>query len=215
MSNIKAIETLYNGYRFRSRLEARWAVFFDTLGVEYKYEPEGFDLSDCDVAEYFGSDAAEQMLEGNSWYLPDFYLPGQGCWVEIKPTVDFGEQTYKSELLAVCAGRDVFVFMGDPYRGTARYLWITKYGVPLLSEYPIFKPSAFTDRSFIEFMGAHYPSETYSKLSPEYAPPKDDYARHVFEAAGGNPTILNAYGMTLIKAYEAARRARFGKNGRG
>lgn len=40
MSDIKPIETIYNGYRFRSRLEARWAVFFDALGVEYQYEPE-------------------------------------------------------------------------------------------------------------------------------------------------------------------------------
>lgn len=39
---IKAIETVYNGYRFRSRLEARWAVFFDALNVPYEYEPEGF-----------------------------------------------------------------------------------------------------------------------------------------------------------------------------
>lgn len=42
--NIKPIETYYNGYRFRSRLEARWAVFLDALGVEYEYEPEGFEL---------------------------------------------------------------------------------------------------------------------------------------------------------------------------
>ena len=56
---IKAIETEYNGYRFRSRLEARWAVFFDELGVEYEYEPEGFDL-------------------GNGlYYLPDFRVK---CW---------------------------------------------------------------------------------------------------------------------------------------
>ncbi len=41
---LKAIDTEYNGYRFRSRLEARWAVFFDTLGMPYMYEPEGFDL---------------------------------------------------------------------------------------------------------------------------------------------------------------------------
>lgn len=41
---IKAIETEYNGYKFRSRLEARWAVFFDALGVKYEYEPEGFEL---------------------------------------------------------------------------------------------------------------------------------------------------------------------------
>ena len=42
--DIKPIETYYNGYRFRSRLEARWAVFFDALGVKYEYEPEGFKL---------------------------------------------------------------------------------------------------------------------------------------------------------------------------
>jgi len=44
MSKVKAIETVYNGHRFRSRLEARWAVFFDALGVGYEYEPEGFEL---------------------------------------------------------------------------------------------------------------------------------------------------------------------------
>ena len=49
---IKAIETKYKGYRFRSRREARWAVFFDKLNVVYEYEPEGFDLDGL-------------------WYLPD------------------------------------------------------------------------------------------------------------------------------------------------
>ncbi len=56
MAKIKAIETVYNGYRFRSRLKARWAVFFDSLGIQYEYEPEGFDLGDA------------------GWYLPDFWL---------------------------------------------------------------------------------------------------------------------------------------------
>lgn len=55
MQTIKAIETVYKGYRFRSRLEARWAVFFDALGLKYKYEPEGF-------MNEFGA------------YLPDFEL---------------------------------------------------------------------------------------------------------------------------------------------
>lgn len=54
METIKVKETYYKGYRFRSRLEARWAVFFDALGVEYEYEPEGFQLPD------------------GSCYLPDF-----------------------------------------------------------------------------------------------------------------------------------------------
>ena len=63
---IKAIQTEYKGYRFRSRLEARWAVFFDAAEIEWDYEPEGFDLGDA------------------GYYLPDFYLPKEGLWVEVK-----------------------------------------------------------------------------------------------------------------------------------
>lgn len=57
---IKAIETEYNGYRFRSRLEARWAVFFDALGVKYEYEPDGF------------------VLPSGRKYLPDFRVKCHG-----------------------------------------------------------------------------------------------------------------------------------------
>ncbi len=42
---MKPIETEYKGYRFRSRLEARWAVFFDACGVDWEYEPEGYRLA--------------------------------------------------------------------------------------------------------------------------------------------------------------------------
>lgn len=52
---IKAIETRYAGCRFRSRLEARWAVFFDHLKIGWQYEPEGFELP-------------------NGRYLPDFKI---------------------------------------------------------------------------------------------------------------------------------------------
>lgn len=37
-----AIPTEYNGVRFRSRLEARWAATFDLLNWQWEYEP--FDL---------------------------------------------------------------------------------------------------------------------------------------------------------------------------
>lgn len=53
---MKVIETEYKGYRFRSRLEARWAVFFDACKVRWEYEPEGF------------------MLDNGQYYLPDFLL---------------------------------------------------------------------------------------------------------------------------------------------
>jgi hypothetical protein len=36
---IKAHPTLYRGVRFRSRLEARWACFFDLIHWEWEYEP--------------------------------------------------------------------------------------------------------------------------------------------------------------------------------
>lgn len=66
---IKPIETAHSGYRFRSRLEARWATFFETLEEPYEYEKEGFDLGK------------------HGWYLPDFWLPKSRLWVEIKPEI--------------------------------------------------------------------------------------------------------------------------------
>lgn len=37
--SIAAHPTLYNGVQFRSRLEARWAAFFDLVGWGWEYEP--------------------------------------------------------------------------------------------------------------------------------------------------------------------------------
>lgn len=65
--SIAPLETRYAGCRFRSRLEARWAVFFNTLRIPWQYEPQGFQI-------------AEEA------YLPDFYLPQSKTWVEVKGT---------------------------------------------------------------------------------------------------------------------------------
>ena len=64
---IKAIETEYDGHRFRSRIEALWAVFFNAIGLKYEYEIEGFQM-------------------GELRYLPDFYIPSLDRWFEIKGT---------------------------------------------------------------------------------------------------------------------------------
>ena len=66
MGEMKAIQTEYKGYLFRSRLEARWAVFFDACGVEWEYEPECIVLSD------------------GTKYLQDFYLIDFHCYFEVK-----------------------------------------------------------------------------------------------------------------------------------
>jgi hypothetical protein len=66
---VAAIETRYAGCRFRSRLEARWAVVLDAAGFRWEYEPEGFETP-------YGH------------YLPDFRIhisPTEMWWLEVKP----------------------------------------------------------------------------------------------------------------------------------
>jgi hypothetical protein len=100
---IKAIETRYAGCHFRSRLEARWAVFFDHLGVRWEYEPEGFEW---EAGEHFSG----QVPAGR--YLPDFWLPDINTWFEVKgqlPTNDESElhwafSTQTSDRLLVAWG---------------------------------------------------------------------------------------------------------------
>ena len=86
--DIKPIETLYLGNRFRSRLEARWAVAMNDVGMKYEYEKEGFRLI-CGP------------------YLPDFWLPyhsdmndtihkNAGHWLEVK-----GKEPSQHELTAL------------------------------------------------------------------------------------------------------------------
>ena len=110
---LKAIDTEYNGYLFRSRLEARWAVFFDALGIKYEYEKEGYDTP-------------------AGYYLPDFWLPETTTFIEIKPA-DYCENSYimlpsidprweyvnvKERLVIVC-GTPGEVF--DPYSDKNSY----------------------------------------------------------------------------------------------
>lgn len=97
MKAIRAIETHYKGYRFRSRLEARWAVFFDALGISWEYEAEGFVTS-------------------AGPYLPDFRLFGS-LYVEIKPAspISIGIQDAFPKIAAFAnTGRDITTLFGDP-----------------------------------------------------------------------------------------------------
>ena len=96
---MKAIETQYKGYRFRSRLEARWAVFFDVLGLQWDYEPEGFEF------------------EGGVRYLPDFELQQTGdqrLFVEVKAEKPTKEEINKAKLLAAQGNCLVLFAIGVP-----------------------------------------------------------------------------------------------------
>jgi hypothetical protein len=89
------IPTTYRHTDFRSRLEARWAAFFDLVGWSWVYEP---------------IDA-----EG---YIPDFLVKGTlPLYVEVGPCVtrsDFCEKTDKADLSADVLRHDLLVVGVDP-----------------------------------------------------------------------------------------------------
>lgn len=108
-TKLKPIETMYNGYRFRSRLEARWAVFFDALGVEYEYEKEGYDLGEA------------------GWYLPDFWLPQVDMWAEVKPGALTIDEERKIDALVDGTGYVCLLLCGTPENKP--YSSISNHGV--------------------------------------------------------------------------------------
>jgi len=92
---LKVLETNYRGVTFRSRLEARWAVFFSELSIPFIYEPEGFEFKD------------------GTRYLPDFYLPKQDFYVEIKPIEPSNFEREKCEFLALAVKKNIYCFYGS------------------------------------------------------------------------------------------------------
>lgn len=74
------IPTEYKGYLLRSRLEAKWAHFFDLLGWRWVYEPTDFD----------------------GW-IPDFALLGakQTTYVEVKPVARCDEPEFRDAQLKI------------------------------------------------------------------------------------------------------------------
>ncbi len=68
---VNAVPMQYRGILFRSTLEADWAATFDFLNWHWEYEPGAVRVGDVN-------------------YLPDFRLPGQNAWVEVKGPHDVG-----------------------------------------------------------------------------------------------------------------------------
>ena len=88
---MRVIETWFNGTRFRSRTEARWAVFFSASGIRYEYEKEGYDLG------------------GGVWYLPDFWLPDLNRWFEVKGKSPSKDELEKCRGLALASESEVLL----------------------------------------------------------------------------------------------------------
>lgn len=90
------IPTDYKGYRFRSKTEARWAVFFTELGLSWVYEEQGFDMD-------------------GTWYLPDFSINDWNGYVEIKGREPSSEEVEKCKSLNKGSDRTVLLIYGQPY----------------------------------------------------------------------------------------------------
>lgn len=72
MAGYHGLSTSYRGSRMRSRLEVRWAVMIDQLGITWEYEPTKFSLP-------------------SGVYVPDFALSwpaGYRLWLEVKPSLN-------------------------------------------------------------------------------------------------------------------------------
>lgn len=93
---MRSRRTKYRGITFRSELEARWAVFFDSAHFPWLYENTGFEFAD------------------ESSYLPDFFLPGLRAYIELKPASIDARASGKATKLAVESATNVFIGMGLP-----------------------------------------------------------------------------------------------------
>ena len=108
-NKLKAIETYYRGYHFRSRTEARWSVYFDAMSMPFDYEREGFKLP-------------------SGWYLPDFWLRELQTWAEVK-----GQDFSKTEAqlcyeLAQLTHHDCLMLHGAPDLRTYAGFWWNSEG---------------------------------------------------------------------------------------
>lgn len=100
--NMKVLETHFEGHVFRSRLEARYAVFLNELGWSWDYEPESF------------------VFDGGIPYLPDFYLPQLNAWLEVKG-VSFTDQEKKKCRLLSEMFPDIVVLMASGLPSTSMF----------------------------------------------------------------------------------------------
>lgn len=94
-ADVRALPASFKGIQYRSRLEARWAVFMDFLGIPFVYESEAYRLGE------------------GICYLPDFWIPSLLTFIEIKPTKDFPDDG-RYHKLADVTNQTVCVAFGQP-----------------------------------------------------------------------------------------------------
>jgi|SRR5690625_4290082 len=91
---IKPKPVFYNGLYFRSRLECRWAAFFDMMGISYEYEPDYVTTED---------------------WLPDFeMICNQQFLIEIKPLAFWNDELFE-KLFKNSKNYNILIFHEEIY----------------------------------------------------------------------------------------------------
>lgn len=186
----RAIETVYRGYRFRSRLEARWAVFYDHLGVVWEYEKEGYDLGDV------------------GWYLPDFWLPAQRVWIEIKPEAPTEIETERGYRLADATGHSLIIFFGQIPMPVSK--WELDAG-GIDGAHICYADAWDNFRQWCECPAC-------GMVGIEFDGRADRLDCRLTDCPGDGQRADRGHNVgspRLVAAYTAARQARFGRSGRG
>jgi hypothetical protein len=122
---MQAIKTRYKGILFRSKLEAEWAKFFDSLLMPWAYEPEGF------------------VFDDGTKYLPDFWLPDAKQWFEVKGVLDEVDK-HKIEKLGTESQHDVIVGYSNGRVNMFDVGWeSTAWDIPFLNQCPVCQKKCF------------------------------------------------------------------------
>lgn len=85
----------HKGYKMRSFTERAWARLMDALDIQYLYEPKLVQVDGCK-------------------YLPDFYLPACGMYIEVKGCHPTDEEIAKAQQAWRSTGRPVVFLVSRP-----------------------------------------------------------------------------------------------------
>lgn len=192
--SVASIETRYAGCRFRSRLEARWARFFDHLQIRWQYEPQGI----------VAPDRLNLDGGGEAAYLPDFWLPDLGMWAEAKGlwSPDEARRFLSAAAHLSEHGADVLLLPPIPRVDGEKFpsLAVFHYSDGELAEHAWHPGCGVDSAPYMQRM------RTVARTGEMDCTPGDLFAFWRWRMVGRNtPPVVLGY----IRALEAARSARF------
>lgn len=167
MSENYGYSATYDGQYFDSQTEAAWAAYFDAAGMPFEHEPETFEL------------------RSGEWYTPDFFLPEQDTYVEVKNGNANWDACSKFAYFIRSVGKTGLMLNGKPHNMAAYFFSpdstnttssMTPYPANKYADFTLNKPRDFRlppavhprTAISVEIMG--YAKAAQSGISTDYDP---------------------------------------------